>query len=39
MRYIYKRNGYYFGFVRGDNLFDRYSNLVGWIEKKPDLGG
>lgn len=32
MRYIYKWNGDYFGFVSGDNLFDKHSNYVGWIE-------
>lgn len=32
MRHIYKWNGNYFGFVSGDNLFDKHSNWVGWIE-------
>ncbi len=32
MRYIYKWNGNYFGFVSGENLFDKQSNWIGWLE-------
>jgi len=32
MKYIYKWNGEYFGFISGDNFFDANSNWVGWIE-------
>jgi len=32
MRYIYKWNGNYFGFVSEENLFDKHSNWIGWIE-------
>jgi len=32
MKYIYKWNGEYFGFISGDNFFDASSNWVGWVE-------
>jgi hypothetical protein len=34
MKYIYRWNGQYFGFVSGGNLFDANSNWIGWIEGK-----
>lgn len=34
IKYIYKWNGEYFGFISGDNLFDTNSNWIGWIEDK-----
>lgn len=32
MKYIYKWNGKYFGFISGGNFFDASSNWVGWVE-------
>ena len=32
MKYIYRQNGEYFGFISGDNFFDANSNWVGWVE-------
>jgi hypothetical protein len=39
--FIYKSNGFYFGFIRNDYLFSRDGIYLGWIEGKIvwDAGG
>jgi hypothetical protein len=32
MKYIFKSNGIYLGFVQGDYLFSRDGEYLGWIE-------
>lgn len=31
MQAIYRWNGEYFGFIRGDRLFDADGNYIGWL--------
>jgi len=38
MIYLYKWNGEYFGFISGDNVFDKKSKWIGWIQENQVWG-